>query len=174
MNKPSLLGRKKRRAPGLMLTPLLDMFTIILIFLLVSFDNEDYGFRLEDGLTPPKSSAQSIFKPAVNVAITKSAVLVEREALVALTDGKAPEALYLADLAPPLVARLREIYAERYADDDVAPPADGSEPAEDVEEDDAILIIQADKDLDYKTIHLVMNSAREAGFYKYRLVVVRK
>ena len=171
---PSLLGRKKKRAPALMLTPLLDMFTIILIFLLVSFDNEDYDFRLQEGLTPPKSSAQSIFKPAVNVAITKSGVLVERDELLALTDGKAPEELYAADLAPAIVDRLKEIYAERFAANDVAVPEDGSAPEGDVEEDDAILIIQADKDLDYRTIHLVMSSAREAGFYKYRLVVVRK
>ena len=32
---------KPKPPPGLMLTSLLDMFTIILIFLIVSFQNED-------------------------------------------------------------------------------------------------------------------------------------
>ncbi|MCA9513974.1 MAG: hypothetical protein KC635_03445, partial [Myxococcales bacterium] len=71
MNMPSLLGRKKKRAPALMLTPLLDMFTIILIFLIMSFDTEDYGFKLNEQLEPPQSTAESIFKRGVDVAITR-------------------------------------------------------------------------------------------------------
>ncbi len=169
MNLPSLLQRR-RRAPGLMLTPLLDMFTIILIFLMVSFEAEDYDFRLMDGVTPPQSTAESIFKPAVNVAITKDAVYVEEEKLLDLVDGLAPAALDEARLAPALIARFDEIYKERFAADDI--PADADEEYD--VEDEAILIVQAHKGLDYRTVHLVMSSAREAGFYKYRLAVVRK
>ncbi|PIE15102.1 MAG: hypothetical protein CSA66_08225 [Proteobacteria bacterium] len=169
MNLPSVL-RKGKRPPSLMLTPLLDMFTIILIFLMVSFEAEDYEFRLMDGVQPPQSTAESIFKPAVNVAISPEAVFIEEEKILPLDNGKAAADLDEARLAPALVTRFGEIYQERFAADDVT--AGEATDAEVV--DEAILIIQAHKGLDYRTVHLVMSSAREAGFYKYRLAVVRK
>lgn len=166
-------ARKKRRGASLMLTPLLDMFTIILIFLIISFNTEDYGFTLNKSLEPPESTAQSIFKRGVDVAITRAGVDIEKVRVLPLADGKAAPEAYETRLAEPLVKRFSEIYKERFAADDVRPDevADGEELEV---EDDAILIIQADKDLDYRTIHLVMNSAREAGFFKYRLAVIRK
>ena len=67
---------KQDKPPGLMLTSLLDMFTIILIFLIVSFEAEDYEFKLDPGLTLPESSANSVLKPAINLALSPSAALV--------------------------------------------------------------------------------------------------
>ena len=59
------------------------------------------------------------------------------------------------------------------------PPAEdaATEPAgEDFEEEDerGIILIQADKRLNYKTLYLVMKSAAKAGFFKYRLVIMKK
>jgi len=169
----SLRKGKRKRPASLMLTPLLDMFTIILIFLIMSFDTEDYGFQLNEQLEPPQSTAESIFKRGVNVAITREGVDIEKARVLPLADGKATDEAYETRLSAPLVERFGAIYQERFAADDVSPDeVDADE--ELTVEDDAILIIQADRDLDYRTIHLVMNSAREAGFYKYRLAVIRK
>ena len=60
----------KRKKATLMLTSLLDMFTIILVFLMVSFQAEDKDFVLHAGLELPQSSAKSPFKTGVNLAIT--------------------------------------------------------------------------------------------------------
>ncbi|HJL28216.1 MAG TPA: hypothetical protein RMI62_04065, partial [Polyangiaceae bacterium LLY-WYZ-15_(1-7)] len=55
---------KPQKAPGLMLTSLLDMFTIILIFLIVSFDAESYDFRLAEDVTLPESATRTELTPA--------------------------------------------------------------------------------------------------------------
>ncbi len=158
------LPRRKRR-PTLMLTSLLDMFTIILIFLIVSFDAEDYDFRLEKGLALPQSEARSAFKPAVNVAVTRDGVYIEQTLVAPLTDGEAPEAWHSEAAIPPVVAAFEQVIARAQQ----AEAAAGVEaPAE------RIMMLQADKSLAYRTLYLVLRSARLAGMDKYRLAVMRR
>ena len=153
-----LRGRRKKSKPKLMLTSLLDMFTIILIFLIVSFEAEDFEFRLEKDVSLPESQARSIFKPAVNVAISKQAVVVDQRRVLGLKDGLfEPGSLTEDDEIPSLVEALRTV-RER---------TEG-------ENDDRIIMLQADKDLSYRTLYLVMRAARVAGFEKYRLAVMKK
>ena len=49
--------RRNKKKPGLMLTSLLDMFTIILIFLIVSFDSENQEFELNTELSVEENIA---------------------------------------------------------------------------------------------------------------------
>ena len=155
------MSRKKKKKPGLMLTSLLDMFTIILIFLIVSFEAEDYEFKLNPDLTLPESSSQSVFKPAVNVALTPNGVLVQEEKVAPFINGQPRPEDVAAEQIPELVEALTKVLAFR--------EATSEEPDE-----ESIVILQADKGLEYKTLYLVMRSARLAGFDKYRLAVMKK
>ena len=157
---------KKKKPPGLMLTSLLDMFTIILIFLIVSFEAEDQEFKLNTDLKLPESSARSVFKPAVNIALTPEALLVERKPLVALKGGEFDASYYAQDDVPELEELLLRVYAAKYAD---LPP-------EELEQEDggAIILVQADRQIDYRTLFLVLKTAGRAGFVKYRLAVMKK
>lgn len=157
--------RRKRRRPGLMLTSLLDMFTIILIFMIVSFEAEDYEFRLNPDLQLPESSARSLFKPAVNVAITRAGVLVLDELVAPFADGRAAPADYEAKQIPGVVDALSRVLSAQQALVD---------PTLDDEDEGPIVMLQADRDLAYETLYLVMRSARLAGFGKYRLTIMKK
>ena len=68
--------RRTKGKPKLMLTSLLDMFTIILLFLLVNFDSENTEFKKNDDAELPSSSARGVFKPAANVAVTLDGVVL--------------------------------------------------------------------------------------------------
>ena len=157
---------KKKKAPGLMLTSLLDMFTIILIFLIVSFEAEDQEFKLNSNLTLPESSARSVFKPAVNIAITPGSLVVEDRQLLKLDDGRFKEEYYAQDEIPELVEVLERAYAIRYGD--------MSEEELASEETGPIVLVQADKELDYRTLFLVLKSSGKAGFVKYRLAIMKQ
>ena len=157
---------KQDKPPGLMLTSLLDMFTIILIFLIVSFEAEDYEFKLDPGLTLPESSANSVLKPAINLAITPDSLKIENNEIMKLDRGKYCEQFYIKGEIPEVVGRLRIAHEEVLAKE-AAGELEG-------DEDPAIVLIQADKTLDYKTLYLVMRSASVAGFDKYRLAIMKK
>lgn len=167
-----------------MLTSLLDMFTIILIFLIVSFEAEDYEFKLNSELTLPESTATSVFKPAVNVSVTLTGVLLREERIYALENGRATKEDYEKGQIDAIVQALEPIYLaameaqEEEEEDEDEVPDDDAEPVEPGDEDqpfdETIILIQADQTLDYKTLYLVMRSARVAGFSKYRLAIMKK
>lgn len=156
--------RPSKRPPGLMLTSLLDMFTIILIFLIVSFEAEDYDFKLNADLSLPESTARSVLKPAVDIAITPTDLLVDRKSIAKLSGGKFPDSVYRNQEIPELVELLEMRYdiVKEFAVD----PETG--------EDAAIIVVQADKSLDYETIYMVLRSAAQSGFVKYRLAIMKK
>ncbi len=151
---------KKKKPRGLMLTSLLDMFTIILIFLIVSFEAEDQEFRLDPDVTLPESSARSIFKPAVNVTINPTQLLVEERPIATLDNGRFSDELYELNNIEALVDALTE---EREGLD-LGPGG----------EDEAIVMVQADKEMDYETLYLVMRSSSVAGFARYRLAIMKQ
>ena len=156
--------RPTKRPPGLMLTSLLDMFTIILIFLIVSFEAEDYDFKLNADLTLPSSSARSVLKPAVDIAITPTDLLVDRKSIAKLNKGKFPDSVYRNQEVPELVTLLKKRY--EIVKDVAVDPETG--------EDNAIIVVQADKSLDYETIYMVLRSSALGGFVKYRLAIMKK
>ncbi len=150
------IGGKKM---ALQLTSLLDMFTIILVFLMVSFQSADEDFVLHSGLELPGSSAKSPFKTGVNLAITLEDILVEGAKVVDLeAGGKVPGVYHEKGKIDSLVAavenRLKGLKRK-----------DGEE---------NVVVIQADEKLPYKTIHIVMRSAAYAGAYRFRLVVEKE
>ena len=145
---------KKKKPRGLMLTSLLDMFTIILIFLIVSFEAEDHEFQLDPDVTLPDSAARSVFTPAVSVTVNPHRVLVEGEPVIDLEEGRFTADVYSEGEIEALVSRLAEIFAS----------GDFDEP---------VVMIQADKDLDYETLYLVMRSSSMAGFSRYRLAIMK-
>jgi biopolymer transport protein ExbD len=142
----------------LQLTSLLDMFTIILVFLMVSFQAEDKDFVLHAGLELPHSSAKSPFKTGVNLAITTEGVLIEGKQVYQLDKGRAAEADHEAGKAEGITRAVAQTWSQLKR--------------EEGEED--IVVIQADRGLPYRTIHLVMRSAAYAGAYRFRLVVEKE
>jgi biopolymer transport protein ExbD len=156
MSARNRFGKRKRMA--LQLTSLLDMFTIILVFLMVSFQAEDKDFVLHAGLELPQSSAKSPFKTGVNLAITAEGVLIEGKKVYDLQDGRAADEDQEAGKAERITQAVAQTWSQLKR--------------EEGEED--IVVIQADKGLPYRTIHLVMRSAAYAGAYRFRLVVEKE
>ncbi len=150
------------KSPGpfkLQLTSLMDMFTIILVFLLVSMSAEDYDFVLQDGLRLPRSQAQGRFEPAVNVVIADNFIKVEENVVTRLTDGAVSAEMLKArriEAVVRAVRRARERRAQR--------PGDEEE----------IVVIQADRTLPYSTVYLVMRSCSIAGYNRYRLAIEKE
>lgn len=160
-----MMGTRRRRSkpPGLMLTSLLDMFTIILIFLIVSFEAENHEFKLNPDLTLPESSAQAPLKPAVNLVVNSKGVLVDDKQLVNFVAGKPSADATAAGEIGELVEALKSIHELKYGEDKQEVGGD-TEP---------MIVVQSDRNLDYSTLYLVLRSAANAGFFKYRLAILK-
>ena len=157
------------KAPRLMLAPLLDMFTIILIFMIVSVDSADYGFRLNPGLDLPKGNTRAPLKPAVGLAITDDQILLDDRPVGALKNGVASAADMAAGEVLSVSKALQAAYDDRFGPNAAFRLFEDSA----VTEPEPTLVIQADKGLPYKTLYLVLQSAARAGFNKYHLAILR-
>lgn len=158
-------GRRKPDRPmNLNLTSMMDMFTIILVFLIFSFSSQDQNLKLDTDLTLPESSAAIAFKWAINVNVTPTELKVEGNQVAKIKKGK------LAGVkidrkkkrVLPLYNLLKK-FKEIESQEKVNPTGD-----------ETVISFQADKNLPFETIDLVMKTAAQAGYPNFRFVVMKK
>ena len=150
---------KPSRPIKLQLTSLMDMFTIILVFLLMSLSQEDYDFVREESVQLPTSAAKGRFEPAVNVIVSDGYVRVEENVVARLVDGEVSDDQVKAGRLEAVVRAARRARERR---------------ARQTEEQEEIVMIQADRTLPYRTVYLVMRSCSIAGYNRYRLVIQKE
>ena len=106
----------KRRAHDLdtelNITSLMDIMTIILVFLLKSYGNEDIQVAPSEDLRLPSSSAIQAPEIAVNVVVSRSQIVVDGEPVLDLADVEGiptvPEDMMRGNLISPLQEILEE------------------------------------------------------------------
>src|SRR3954452_22800557 len=86
--------RKEREAEGeikeLNITAMMDMMTIILVFLLKSYSASNVAMTASEDVRPPISTARTTPRDTVAVTITPKHILVGDKAVVTLAGGKIP------------------------------------------------------------------------------------
>jgi biopolymer transport protein ExbD len=156
-------GGKKSVSAELNLTAMVDMFTVIVIFLLQSFSANGEIMVVAEGLTMPEAA--------------NSAELNERGAVVTLLDDKVLlEGVEMATLSemdpadvriPALVEKLTQM---RELDEKLksaqGKPRNPNEPY------DGSVIIQADEDVDFILVRKALASLNEAGYAKIKFAVM--
>lgn len=144
------------------ITSLMDVMTIILIFLLFSFSSQDQNLRLDKDVELPTSTSEKPFKWAINVTVSKDQLKVENEPVCPLKDGRFVASSQDADRVGPLYNRLVALKKlERYREVD----RDAEEP---------VVIFHADKGHRFDTIYKVMKTAAIAGYPNFRFAVLKQ
>src|SRR4029079_7515472 len=75
------------------ITPMMDMMTIILVFLLKSFSSSTSAITFDSNLQVPKSLTELKPKLAVTVTLTKKVILVEGDAIAPINAGRVDPAV---------------------------------------------------------------------------------
>ncbi len=70
---------------GLMLTPMLDMLTVVLIFLILNFSPEKSAITTSQNLKLPKSEMQIAEVPKVKLEVTPDAIILNGSAVAGLS-----------------------------------------------------------------------------------------
>jgi biopolymer transport protein ExbD len=143
------------------LTPMMDIMTMLLVFLVKSFAEEPENINVNLKMTPPQSTTQVMMEAATKVTISQDKVLVdEREILdtAQIVAGQGGQA------SIPL---LRDALLER-ADHLKALENRGGTVF------DGRLLVVADETTPYSVITSVLVTAGESKFSEYKLVVMQK
>ena len=94
--------KKKNAQVSLKLTSMIDMFTILLVFLLKSFSAEGQIMTVTKDLKLPESSAQKSPQPASIVAITNEYILLDGKQVASIADEMISNELLISGLANEL------------------------------------------------------------------------
>jgi biopolymer transport protein ExbD len=148
------------------ITPMMDMMTIILVFLLKTFTSGATLVNMDQNLMLPPSQTTLAAKQAKAVTITKRVLLVEGEAVAPITNGRIdPQLKRDGDngyYITPLVEMLTKVAR---ADKKIAEMTGGKFEGE--------LTIIADRHTPYRLLTEVLYSCGQAEYANYRLLVLK-
>jgi len=160
------LGKRKRRKeqfipPKLQITSMMDMFTIILIFLLFSFSDKPETMKLEKNLELPVSTAKLDYNENIKLVLSQNSLYLGDEKIAWIKYGKIEglHSLHLEELK--LYSELKTYREEKKAD------------AAETSKEESILFL-CDKRLEFKTINNIIKTAGLAGYPNFQFGVLKK
>ncbi len=156
-NKTKALIRGKGRRVEVQMTSMIDMFTILVVFLLMSYSADGQIVTLSDALTLPRSRSDNPVSLKLEIQINNQVVVVDGDPIVQVT----PQLLATGNSIPELVTRLRDHmeYTRRLQ---------GT-----IDEEDMKINIQGDVAIPAILLQRVMSSCSEAGFATQNLEVIK-
>jgi biopolymer transport protein ExbD len=160
----------ERRSPShfkIQITSMVDMFVILLVFLLKSYSTSPVNITPKEGLNIPLSSSNVDPVEVVNLTVSKDGVFVENERILDLKDGQ----LDKKDMDPDDNQFLRKLYQA------LDQRAEKAKTISEVNEEfvfDGKILLQADRDLNYDVLKRVMYTSMMAGYADVKLAVASR
>ncbi len=166
MANPRALRQARKRRGGeeakLNITSMMDMFTIILVFLLKNFSTEGAIVTPADNLTLPESSVEKRAKESLSVKVAKNSIMVENNLVL---DEKAYSELFQQKefLIKPLYELLVKYSEEAVKMSEISGSSFSGE-----------ITIQGDVEIPYNILTRVMYTCGQAGYPNMNLFVYRQ
>lgn len=154
--------KKHNTDPGnvkLNLTSMMDMFTIILVFLLKTYSTEGMLIQPSEDITLPKSSIEKSPEVALDLVVSKEWIMVNHEPIIQVKDVVKQKEFLIKPLQEKLhlyareAKRMEELYGTKFS---------------------GKVTIQGDKSIPYKLLVKVMATCGKTDYPNMRLVVYRK
>jgi len=160
--------RKEREAAGeikeLNITAMMDMMTILLVFLLKSFASSSAAVTASEDVRPPVSTTRATPKDTVAVTITPKNIMVGDKEVMRLQNGQIPADKLQGRLVLPLDAQLKkEVEKLKY----IAERNPGAPFSRE-------LSVIADRKVPYDMLLTVLYTAGQNELENYRFVVLKK
>lgn len=161
---PTKRKRHKRRKPKEMvlnITSMIDVFTILLVFLLKSYSSEGHLVSIAEAIKLPASTAQQALQPAVVVAFNGDSMFVDSALLI---EDVRPYIGAEDLLVEPLYEALRGL-AERSKEIAAVNPSvvfTGE------------IVLQGDRDIPFRLLKKVIYTAGQAEYVNQSLAVFQE
>ncbi|TYK65429.1 ExbD/TolR family protein [Colwellia echini] len=162
MSKAKLSGRSKRMSSfeglhkhgGLNLVSLMDIFTILVFFLLVSSGSQQLPSSKD--ITLPTSVADKVPQETLIISITDSAVLVQGKKVVDIASIQDSDEILIDELVTELNFRTENrLYAQ-------AEPTEGQ-----------AITIMGDENIPYQLLRKILASCRQTNYTKIAFAAVQ-
>lgn len=157
------LGRRSKRftPPKLIMTSMVDIFTFLLIFLLVSFSDHVARFSIDGNISLPKSATKTDFKENIRLVVSKDTIWLGEEVIAQINDGTVKG----LDINNPQGSVLYQklLKYRKYMDQTQVD-----------DKDKYLILFLCDKRLSFKTINSIIKTAGMAGFPNFQFGVLKQ
>lgn len=164
-------GMKKymdRRIPStfkIQITSMVDMFVILLVFLLKSYSTSPVNITPDDNLRLPASTSTKDAVDAVKLVVSKAGIFVDDKKVADLVQGK----IDAKDVDASDTNFIRALYTEL---DIQAKKSQSIAKVNETVEFDGKVLMQADRDLPYELLRKVMYTSMMAGYSDVKIAVL--
>ena len=168
----ALIRKAKNRVPEhesithLNLTAMMDMMSILLVFMIKSMATQTSTLNMGDVSLPQSKTQLPPPEEAVSVVVARTAILVEGAPVVAVKSGDVDASEKASGQFGIEIGKLKDILGKHRTRLSKIAAAQGKETSKE-------LTIVADRDTPYKLIASVIYTAGQAEFQNYRMIVLR-
>ena len=159
-----------KRVPStfkIQITSMVDMFVILLVFLLKSYSTSPVQISASKDLTLPVSTSLKDPVDVLQLMVSKGGIFVENKKVVALNDGK----LDTKEVSATDTQFIQNLYNEL---DTRAKSSKQIAKSNDTVEFDGKVILQADRALPYDLLRKVMYTSMMAGYSDVKIAVMTR
>ncbi len=180
-NRHGHMKSAKRSAVAvLQLTAMVDMFTVLVVFLLQNYATTNQILPIEDTVELPDAATVKELKPSNVVVLDPAGVRVNNESVATMQDVKSAEDWMI----PAMRTKIEKLIQEgeekkkslgaqiRQAVTDAKDP--NNKASEDEVDDFRKITVQADKMIDFLSVKKIMYTATEAGIYEINFAVIKQ
>jgi biopolymer transport protein ExbD len=161
--------KEKKKRPvetigsSLSIDSLMDIMTILLVFLLKSYSADPVQIKQAPGLSLPFATSELKPEEATAITITSTSITVDDKKVVALEDGKPNQADIAGDhLIQPLLDSLVEAVDHQKRIGQM-----------NKKEFSGIVTVVADRHMSFNMLIKIMYTAGQAQFSKYKFAVIK-
>jgi biopolymer transport protein ExbD len=175
-NRPKRGGARSTVA-NLSLTAMVDMFTVLAVFLLQNYNVDSNLLEMKDEVILPKATQVKELRPAMVVSVSLKEISIDKTAVAQIAAARAQKEWEIQPLMQALTEKFHQKEEERKllgleklrdAVDQNKPDSQREKP-----EDLRRVTVQADKSLDFLTIKKVMFSLYQAGASEINFAVLK-
>ncbi len=159
------MKRRNALAVGLSLTSMLDILMALLFYLLQNFSAVKSDFAVGKDLTLPASSALQVPVPALQLVVTREAILLDNKELVRFENGDIKKSDLLGD-----GVTIKELAIQLKRQKERSQVQTAGEPESWV----GNIVMQADKDTPFNLLKKVIYTAGISDFVMFKLAVLKK
>ena len=154
---------KKFVPPKLMITSMMDMFTIILIFLLFQFSEKPETIHLMKDIELPKSTAKMDHQETIKLVLTQKGLHFDNDLIARVKKGR----VVGLDPQNPQTSVLYQRLLAQFAKGAMETEPDEKEPKNHI-------LLLCDKRHSFKTINSIVKTAALAGYPNFQFAVLKE
>lgn len=169
---------KRSAVAVLQLTAMVDMFTVLVVFLLQNYATTDQILPMPEAVELPQAASVKELAPSNVVVVTDREIMVNTQRVASFTQVKESKDWLIVEVEKAVKDLIEKGEEEKerlgsQIQQAVTEAREGEAP-EDLVDEFRKITIQADSRVDFLTVKKIMYSVTEAGIYEINFAVMKK